>query len=145
METKEKDIVNVEAFNVIKRDFLASIDHEKDSMFEALGNAPLEKRSERGLHDLLEKIMQDSICYTRAIEALLKEATSLNEFTYYLYMFLQWRSYIEMSSSRRISGFGIRIPKDESISDSMKRVDDFLSKLFKDMRGDGDDQTKKNP
>lgn len=143
MKTEEKDIVNVEAFNVIKRDFLASINHEKDSMCEALGNDPLDKKNGRSLRELLEKIRQDSSCYTRAIEALLRESTCLNEFTYYLYMFLQGKAYDEIMASK-ISGFGIRIPKDESISESMKRVDDFLRKMFRDMRGEDDDHTKEN-
>lgn len=133
MKTEEKDIVNVGAFNVVKRDFLASLDHDNNELGKALGAGEFDKK---GTFEFLMGVMGKSDCYSKGIEVLMERATSLNQFVHLMYLYLQLRNSIENDMEKTTLPFGrmLTLPKNEDISESLKRVDDFLSKMFKDMR-----------
>lgn len=83
---KREDVVNKEAFNVVRNDFCNSLQHTEKDIFTALG-VPNRQPSEEEfvfLHKLL-----DLGTMTEAIEKLIQKAPNFNEFMVTLYMYFK--------------------------------------------------------
>jgi hypothetical protein len=89
MKTTEKDdIVYKEAFNVVKKDFCASLNHGENNLSTALGCENKQPTKEEFLY--LQELL-DLDTTTLAVEKLMTDSNNLNEFTHSLFLYIKLR------------------------------------------------------
>lgn len=116
MKTEEPDIVYVEAFNVLKKEFLSHINHSSDNIGECFGLGE-RKGSNKEYEYFMELVRMNEI--SRALEKILIDSKTFGDFIFNLYLFSTFSTKLEMTMS------SMRNPFEEITSTLQKMVDDI--------------------
>lgn len=90
---EEEDIVSKEAFNVIKKDFLLSLNHNGGRISEAFGVPERANPTKQEIEHLRYLCCIDK--HSVAVEQIMRESSNLNDFTFSLYIYLKFKLMME--------------------------------------------------
>ena len=116
MKTEEPDIVSVEAFNVLKRDFLSHINHSSENIGESFGLG-IRKGNDKE-YDYFMKIIQMNET-SRQIEKILIDSKTFGDFIFNLYLFSTFSTKVGMTMS--------------SMRNPLEGLTDMLQKIANDI------------
>lgn len=84
------DIVNAEAFKLVKKDFIDQMDHNQDKITDAFG---IENNPEI-IEEFINKWLKENST-TRALQHILEKSKNLNEFCYFVFVFSAMKNEVE--------------------------------------------------
>lgn len=122
IKNMEKDIVAKEAFKVLKRDFIAQMDHKDQNVEKAL--FPKYNKTDEEQRDFIMKIIQNNGCFTEMVEDLVQQTNSFEEFIIEYRMLQIYTTQLidKARSTERMLGLLIRMDKD--LEDHFRKLRD---------------------